>query len=258
MYLIGRWSDYGRSARLLGALIALVSVVERVAANDQSEGFMALFNGKDLTDWRGDLSRWSVQDGAITGQTTAERPLTANTFLLWRDEVADFELRLRFRLIANNDEPFANSGLQYRSHMVDAASWTLGGYQLDMDFAHRFTGMLFEEKGRGIVMQPGQSIRLEPVGPDGKPRISSTAPSQDIDVLRASMHRGDWNDAVVIAQGRHLRHYVNGKLTADVLDLDPVKGALRGLLALQLHRGQPMTVQFKDILIKILPSETPP
>src|SRR2546428_4659426 len=79
-------------------------------------GFIKIFNGTDLSGWDGNPKLWSVQDGAITGQTTAENPAKGNTFLIWTNGiVSDFELRCSFKIVANNDQGFANSGIQYRS-----------------------------------------------------------------------------------------------------------------------------------------------
>jgi len=54
---------------------------------------------------------------------------------------------------------------------------------------------------------------------------------------------------VIVAEGNRIRHYMNGKLILDFTDDD--KHVLReGLLALQLHAGAPMWVEFKDIRMK--------
>src|ERR1044071_294281 len=83
------------------------------------KGFKSIFNGKDLTGWDGNPKLWSVKDGAIVGQSTPEKKVQPNTFLIWKDgEPANFELRGSFRLTAQNDAkptPFANSGVQSRS-----------------------------------------------------------------------------------------------------------------------------------------------
>ncbi|OYV03999.1 MAG: hypothetical protein CFE26_19230, partial [Verrucomicrobiales bacterium VVV1] len=67
--------------------------------------------------------------------------------------------------------------------------------------------------------------------------------------IQAAIKPGDWNDYVIIAKGGHLQHFINGKQTVDVTDNTAV-GAKTGLIGLQLHAGQPMTVQYKDIVIK--------
>ena len=98
------------------------------------KGFLRIFNGKDLTGWEGNPKLWSVKDGAITGQTTAENPAKGNTFLIWTNgTVGDFELRCSFKLVPGDDKGFANSGIQYRSKVFDPANWVVGGYQADME-----------------------------------------------------------------------------------------------------------------------------
>ncbi len=234
----------------VGAAILMLSLSAH-AADDE---FIPLFNGRDLSGWDGNLEFWSVQDGAITGRSTVEKPLPANTFIIWQGgDVADFELRARFRLVADNDKNSANSGVQYRSRVLDPENWAVGGYQADMDAANRYTGMLYEEKGRGIVVKPGERITIGPPGEGGKARLTPFGEPTPPAEITAAIHAGGWNEIVIIATGNHLRHYVNGKLTAEAIDADPAKAAGAGVLALQLHTGPPMTVQFKDIRLKKLP-----
>jgi hypothetical protein len=242
------------------ALLALATSSFALAAD---AGFKSIFNGKDLTGWEG-LSFWSVKDGAIIGQTTAEKPTKGNTFLVYKDgQPANFELHASFRLTGQNEKGFANSGIQYRSHIVDAAGFVVGGYQADMDLGAVYTGMLYEEKGRGILMGPGERIKIgattmidDPKKPGAKKshtaveKLSGATPPADI---LAVYKKGDWNEIVIIAEGNHLRHYINGKLSADITDTDATRGAASGVLALQLHAGPPMTVEFKNVQLKTLP-----
>ena len=63
-----------------------------------------LFNGKDLSGWDGDPRLWSVKDGAIHGETTAENKAKGNTFIIWKGgTLKDFDLRLSFRCNATNN-----------------------------------------------------------------------------------------------------------------------------------------------------------
>ncbi len=250
-----------KSLRSLVSVSALLALAPFALAADA--GFKSIFNGKDLTGWEG-LSFWSVKDGAIVGQTTAEKPTKGNTFLLWKDgTLANFELRLKFRLTAQNEKAFGNSGIQYRSKVVDAAGFVVGGYQADIDLGGAYAGMLYEEKGRGIVMGPGEKIKIgattmidDPKKPGAKKskteveKLPGATPPAEI---LAGYKKGEWNDLVIIAEGNHLRHYLNGKLSADVTDTDPTRGAASGVLALQLHAGPPMTIEFKDVQLKTLP-----
>jgi len=111
-------------------------------------GFTRIFNGKDLSGWDGNSKLWSVKDGAIVGQTTAENPIKVNTFLIWTNSTtADFELRCSFRITSQNDKGFANSGIQYRSKVLDTTNWVVGGYQADMEAGPTYTGILYDERG---------------------------------------------------------------------------------------------------------------
>ncbi|HEX2852198.1 MAG TPA: DUF1080 domain-containing protein [Opitutaceae bacterium] len=233
---------------------ALIAVSFPVLSHAVEPGFESLFNGKDLSGWDGMPGFWSVRDEAITGQTTAEKGLKANTFIVWQGgEVKNFELRLSFRLLADNTQARANSGIQYRSKILDAATWVVGGYQCDMDYTRPYLGMLYEEKGRGIMMKAGERIRILPAGADGKMQIESAGTPTDPAELVASYRKGDWNEMIIIARSNHFQHFVNGKLTAEATDLDDAKAAKSGVLAFQLHTGPPMTIQFKDIRLKVLP-----
>ena len=207
-----------------------------------------IFNGKDLTGWEGDPKLWSVKDGAITGQTTATNRAKGNTFLVWTNgTVADFELRCSFRLVPGDAQGFANSGIQYRSKVVDPSYWVVHGYQADMEAGPNYTGNLYEEGIRGTMATRGEKVLWDK---DGKRHVLGSV--GDAAAIEASLKKGDWNDYVIIAQGNHLQQYVNGKPTIDVTDEDPAHRALSGVLALQLHAGPPMMAQFKNIRLKIL------
>ncbi len=212
-------------------------------------GFTRLFNGKDLTGWDGNPKLWSVKAGAITGQTTAENPAKGgNTFLIWTNgTVADFELRCSFRLVPGDSQGFANSGIQYRSKVVNPANWVVHGYQADMEAGPTYTGILYEEGGRGIMAVRGEKVVWDK---DGKKQVvGSVGNAAEIE---ASIKKGDWNDYIVIAHGNHLQEFVNGKQTIDVVDEQEAKRAMSGVLALQLHAGPPMMAQFRNIRLKKL------
>jgi len=223
------------------------------AAHAVEPGFTSLFNGKDLSGWEGLSATWSVEDGAITGINTAESPLTHNTFLVWKGgEVANFELRARFRFMSANPKA-GNSGIQYRSRLEDTGKFIVAGYQGDFNAEGRYIGLFYEERGRGILAQPGQQVIVKGVGADKKPVIEvigSTTPHAEV---LASIKPGEWVDYTILAIGNHLRHYVNGRLSTEVFDLDPAHAAAKGIIALQAHTGPPMKIQLKDIRIKHLP-----
>ena len=202
-----------------------------------------LFNGKDLKGWSGNPAFWSVKDGAITGQTTKENPTKGNTFLIYTNgPVDDFELRLSYKIIGGN------SGIQYRSKVINFNNFVVGGYQGDFEAGKTYSGILYEEQGRGILAKRGEKVVIKE--DTGKPEVvGSLGKSDDI---QAKIKNEDWNEYVIIAKGNHLQHFINGTQTIDCIDEQKSKAAKSGILALQLHAGPPMTVQFKDIRIKPL------
>ena len=224
------------------ATALLLSSCIHLSAAD-TDGFKPLFNGKDLKHWDGNPQFWSVRDGAITGQTTKEKPTKGNTFIIWRGgTVANFELKLKYKIVGGN------SGIQYRSK--DLGNWVAGGYQGDLEAGNTYSGILYEEKGRGILAQRGQMTSIQPEGEKHKVvvlgSLGASAGIQD------EIKKEDWNDYHNIAHENRLVHMINGRVTAIVVDEDAAHRADSGILALQLHAGPPMTVQFKDIHLKDL------
>jgi hypothetical protein len=214
-------------------------------------GDTPLFNGKDLTGWKGQPGFWSVKDGAITGQTTKENAVKENTFLIWDGEVKDFELHFKYRIVDANGkaEGFGNSGVQYRSKVVKPEYSVVAGYQADFEVGKTYSGILYEEKGRGILAQRGQKVVIKEGSKPDKPKIEATGTVGKSEEIQAAIKPTEWNEYVIKAKGGHLEHFINGKQTVDVTDETAV-GAKSGVLALQLHAGAPMTVQFKDIILK--------
>jgi len=226
--------------KLLTPFLALAALCASVSAEDKN-----LFNGKDLTGWKG-LDFWSVEDGVITGRTTKEKPTKGNTFLVWEGEVADFELTFQYKIVGGN------SGVQYRSKLVDAKGFVISGYQGDFEAGKKYSGILYEEKGRGILAERSQKVVIKeganPKDPK-KPNIEVTGSLGKTEEIQAKINAEAWNEYRVVAKGGHLQHFINGVQTVDVTDETAV-GARKGLLALQLHAGPPMVVQFKDLVLK--------
>jgi hypothetical protein len=231
--------------KLLTPFLALAALCASVSAEDKN-----LFNGKDLTGWKG-LDFWSVKDGAITGQTTKEHPTKGNTFLIWDGEVADFELTFQYKIVDENGkgEGFGNSGVQYRSKIVDQKGFVVAGYQADFECGKTYSGILYEEKGRGILAKRGEKVVVREGADAKKPKIEVGGSLGKTEEIQAKIKSADWNEYRIVAKGGHLQHFINGVQTVDVTDETAV-GAKKGVLALQLHAGKPMTVQFKDLVLK--------
>jgi hypothetical protein len=226
---------------LLSALALIVALP--LAAN--ADDWQSLFNGTDLTGWKGHPDLWSVKDGAITGYTKdGKLPGGANSFLVWDGTAADFELKAQFKLVGGN------SGIQYRSkYFGKPEEFHIGGYQADMDGAKGmgYFGICYEERGRGIICNRGTKTFIDEDGTKYEQRVTDAA-----EVLKA-IKPNEWNEYHIIACANHLTQKINGVTTAEIIDWQKDKRAMDGLIALQMHAGMgEMTVQFKDIGLKTL------
>lgn len=230
----------------LTRLLTVATLLAVSHARAAEDGFVSLFNGQNLEGWEGNPAIWSVKDGAITGETKPDTNLKHNTFLVWKaGTVADFELRLSYRIVKGN------SGIQYRSKVIKQGpdGPIVGGYQADFEAGKTYSGILYEEQGRGILAQRGQMVRITSAN-DGKHKVDVTGKTGDSAEIQAAIKDEGWNDYVVIAKGNHLVHMINQRVTVDVTDEDAAHAAKSGVLALQVHAGPPMVVQFKNLRIK--------
>ena len=239
----------------VGLVLAWCHAAPAITPEEEQMGFVSIFDGKTLKGWDGDERLWSVKDGVIRGETTKENPAHGNTFCVWRDgKLRDFILKIQFR-IQNG-----NSGIQYRSKEHD--KYRINGYQAEVENNAGKVGFLYHEGGRGWLVNVGDFMVIDE---GGKKNVVSKV--SDVDALKkAEYYKGqDWNEYIIMAQGNYLRHYLNGYPMMALIDndkpTDPAdpkdrKGSIReGLLALQIHAGAPMVVEFRDIRIKHLTSK---
>jgi hypothetical protein len=204
------------------------------------DGFVSIFDGESLKGWDGNPDFWRVEDGTITGQTTAEKPTKGNTFIIWRGgQLGDFELKIDFKLTNHN------SGVQYRSFEVPDQKWVVGGYQADCDGDRKYTGAIYGEKFRGLLALRGQKTV---VGENHKPKVVGSV--GDPDELKSHIKTDDWNHYHIIAKGFHFVQKINGVTMSEMTDEDAAQRRASGILALQLHAGPPMKVQFRNIRLK--------
>jgi len=214
-----------------------------VSAAEAEEGFDSLFNGTDLTGWDGDPRLWSVVDGVIRGQTTPEKVANGNTFCVWRGgKLKNFVLKIKFR-IENG-----NSGVQYRSSEGD--KWRIKGYQAEVENAQGKVGFLYHEGGRGWLVNVGDIMVIDAAG---NKNVVGKIGDQKACIAAGYYKEKDWNEYTITCRGNHVVHVLNGFETIELIDDDQKDRLMEGLLALQIHAGPPMTVDFKDIYVKHLP-----
>jgi hypothetical protein len=191
-----------------------------------AEKFVPIFNGTNLDGWEGDPELWHVDGGSIVGSTESKK-ITANSFLATKKSYKNFVLKAKFKLRNHN------SGIQFRSQLHD--NFRVTGYQADIA-DNNFMGILYEEGGRGILAN---------VTPDATAKVTPEEVAKHVE-------KGDWNEYVITADHAHITQAINGFTTVDYTETSD-KGATEGIIALQLHVGPPMQVEFKDVEISEIP-----
>ena len=202
-------------------------------------GFTSIFNGKDLSGWDGKPGWWSVEDGALTVESTPAKPCKECNYLIWRGgQPADFELLAEFKLSRS-----ANSGIQIRSE--ERPNWDTSGYQADMTGDGNLVGFVYHHK-RGLIAGRGEKAVF---AADGKKSVESLgAPAE----LLKHFKQGEWNTYHIICRGPEITLSVNDHVMCQITDHHATQAAARGIIALQMHPGPPMKIQFKNIRIKDL------
>ncbi len=200
---------------------------------------VSLFNGKDLSGWEGAPGWWTVEDGALTAQSTPAKPCTACNYLVWQGgKPADFELTCDFKLSAA-----ANSGIQIRSET--RPNWDTYGYQADMTGDGSLVGYVYHHK-RGLIGARGENVTITA---DGKKEVRKIG---DAAGLLKNYKPGDWNQYSITCIGSDISLSINGVLMCQISDKDASTAVKNGIIALQMHPGPPMKVQFKNIILKEL------
>ncbi|WP_245967110.1 3-keto-disaccharide hydrolase [Ulvibacterium marinum] len=225
------------------------------------DGFVSMFDGKSLNNWEGDTTYWHVENNNLVGEITPETLLKSNTFIIWKGgELKDFEFKTEFRISENG-----NSGINYRSELLDTVPFALRGYQADIDGKNSYTGQNYEERKRTTLAYRGEKAAItsqkDPDTPGSlranvdKNAWQSRAVLESLgnsDSLRNQIKSRDWNECHLIIKGNRLQHYINGILMSYVIDNDTVNRKFSGFLGLQAHRGPPMKVEYRNIRLKEL------
>ena len=205
----------------------------------------SLFDGKTLKGWDGNPDHWRVENGAILGENTKEKPTKGNTFLIWKGgTLKDFDLTLEYKIIGGN------SGIQYRSFVKPGKhdGWRIGGYQADFESGDRFSGICYGEAFRGILSMRGDKTTLTV---DGSGKLKKKIEKfGDTNEIGKAVKKEKWNSYRITAKGFHFTQYINGVKTTELIDNDEKNRRADGLLAFQVHAGPPMKVYFRNIVLK--------
>lgn len=226
-------------ATVFGVVIAAFLVFScAVGRAEEEPGFRSMFNGRDLTGWEGKPGGWWVEDGAITSESTEGNPCVKHHYLFWTEaEPGDFIVRFEYRLVGGN------SGVQFRSERRE--DYDVWGYQADMEDGDQWTGCLFQHDRGGVVMRGFEAVIHE----DGMREEKAIGNPAE---LLKKVRRHDWNSYEVSVIGNRITLKINDVVMCSVEDHDRTYSRSRGVIALQMHPGPPMKVQFRNLRIKIL------
>lgn len=255
------------TALLLASFILMAACKEEKTTPKTTETametpvFKKIFDGKTLNGWKGDPNYWRVENGNLVGEVTPETLLKTNTFIIWQeDQPDDFELKLEFKIAETG-----NSGINYRSDLIDSIPHALRGYQADIDGKIRYTGQNYEEKKRATLAYRGEQVIINTQdNPETEGSLRANVQKNcwqsrvvagslgESDSLKTKIKSEDWNEVHLIIKGNRLQHYVNGTLMSDVTDNDTVNRKDKGHLGVQVHVGPPMKVEYRNIMLKNL------
>jgi hypothetical protein len=216
-----------RQPILLACLLTVTLLGSVVSAADDEPGFRPLFDGKSLAGWEGDEKVFRVADGTIVAGSLKDK-IDHNHFLCTRDRFGDFELRLQAKLVGKGE----NAGVQFRSERIKD-HFEVIGYQCDMGMAQgkSIWGALYDESRRKMFLVQGNHEKLAE-------RVKAD----------------DWNDLVIRCAGPRVQIWVNGLQTVDYTEADDTV-AKSGIIAVQIHGGQPAEASYRNIRIKELASD---
>ena len=242
--VLGKIGDPASRAAVEAAAKDADPAVKAVAAQVLSEwpaepGFVPIFNGRDLAGWNGKPGWWKVEDGALTAESTPEKPCKECNYLIWRgDRPGDFELLAEYKISAQG-----NSGIQIRSE--ELPNWDTFGYQADLTGDGSLTGFVYHHQ-YALIAGRGEKVDI---AADGK---KTTSPLADPAELLKRVKPGDWNTYHVICRGPAITLSINGTVMCEITDHRVKPENARGIIALQMHPGPPMKIQFRNLRLKRL------
>jgi len=202
---------------VLRLVCGLMSFDSPLISPADEPGYRSLFNQKDLSGWEGDTTLWKVEDQALVGDSAG---IKQNQFLCTKAEFGDFELKLEFRV----KDGAGNTGVQFRTQKIPNTT-EVSGYQADI--GEKYWGCLYDESRRNQVL--------------------AQAPPELENVLK----KGDWNEYTIRAEGDQITLKINGLTTVDYKERN-AEIPRSGIIALQVHSGGPMRVDFRNIRLKPL------
>lgn len=227
---------------------------------ENKNAFQTIFNEENLNGWRGDPTYWRVENGILIGEVTQGTILKQNSFIIYeKEQPENFELILEYKVSESG-----NSGINYRSEIINNKPFALRGYQCDIDGKNKYTGQNYEEKKRTTLAYMGETVTIPQI-PTGIPRDSlrknvkqncwqtrTITKTKLKPKLKSIVKTNDWNTVHLIVNGNIMQHYINDVLFSEVTDTDEINRSKKGYIGVQVHVGPPMKIEYRNIRLKHL------
>ena len=195
-------------------IILFIAIILATAPVTRAAEFKPIFDGKTLKGWTpAPGGKWEVKDGAIVG--TSPKSERRHGILLTDKQYSNFVVKAKFRVHSGD------SGFYFRAERVKSAV-SVHGFQVEVDTSQE-TGGLYETGGRAWVHRPTAEV-----------------------IKKRKYKKGEWTDLELSANGGHIVVKINGVISTE---LKKDKSRTKGHIGLQLHGGQVMHVEYKDIVI---------
>ncbi|CAA6678407.1 Unannotated [Lentimonas sp. CC4] len=213
---------------LLSCFASAEPVVDSPEPQLKGDQVVQLITDHSLEGWKVPSTRWSIKDGAITGDTMGVK-LQTPEWLYTNDSFTDFIFSAEVKLSGG---PKANSGIYFR---VTPFTFTRGkpgtkyeapsGYEYDAGLGSRHNGSLGDWYAR--------------------PKLRIFA---DQKVMKQIFKAEDWNRMTIRAKGKHIEYWLNGTKIIDYTDNDP-KRSKAGPIGIQMHDNLVMKVALRKAVI---------
>jgi len=194
------------------------------APRAEGDGWVMLFNGRDLAGWEqlNGKAKYEAKDGMIVGTSVPNSP---NSFLCTKQTFSDFELEFEVKC-----DKALNSGVQIRSESrPDYQNGRVHGYQVEIAVGG-FSGGIYDEARRAKFLNA----------------------EKPTDEVRTLLKENEWTKYRVVCQGDHIQTWIGGKQITDLRD-DMTR---TGFIGLQVHgvgaRTEPLTVAWRNIRLREL------
>lgn len=243
-----------KKPKLMKEYTLFISIIVLLLACSCQNKTVVLFDGTTFNGWEGNTEVFRIDEEAIVGGSLSES-LDKTYYLSTEKQYSNFRLKLKVMIL--DQDSSANAGISFRASRVPNSEH-VAAYQADLGYGKaegmaNFSGHTPKDMKRryplwGTLVDECRADHFRYPRPDLFPIIFLDVPDREL--VEKTVNFQDWNDIEILADGPHIKIWLNGVLTADFVETADVDK--RGYICLQAHSGEPFEVHYKDIIIEEL------